>query len=137
MRHGGDSIVCIFQKTLSSQHSLNGPKGALSSLGYTPSLFMEPNTVQLSKAAQRMAASTPGIGGVYTPPGDVYSPPRSEKTYNTPEGRAVYWPETERYGDPPDLPSLLLANRVIYVAMPVSGNRRSTSWRPFSVAEVA
>ncbi len=42
-----------------------------------------------------------------------------EKPYYNPEGRAVYWPETERYGDPPDLPSLLLANRVIYIAMPV------------------
>lgn len=80
-------------------------------MGYTPKDFMEPNVIQMSSAAQRMQATNSPIGGVYTPP-------RAEKPYREPEGRAVYWPESERYGDPPDLPSLLLANRVIYIAMP-------------------
>lgn len=37
-----------------------------------------------------------------------------------PEGRPVFLPESERYGNPPDLPSLLLQQRVIYISMPVS-----------------
>ncbi len=39
---------------------------------------------------------------------------------NYPEGRPLFWPESARYGNPPDLPSLLLQQRVIYVSMPVS-----------------
>lgn len=38
---------------------------------------------------------------------------------NYPEGRPLFWPESARYGNPPDLPSLLLQQRVIYVSMPV------------------
>jgi ATP-dependent Clp protease protease subunit len=37
-----------------------------------------------------------------------------------PEGRPIFLPESERYGNPPDLPSLLLQQRVIYISMPVS-----------------
>ena len=37
-----------------------------------------------------------------------------------PEGRPVFLPEAERYGNAPDLPSLLLQQRVIYISMPVS-----------------
>lgn len=37
-----------------------------------------------------------------------------------PEGRPIFLPEAERYGNPPDLPSLLLQQRVIYISMPVS-----------------
>lgn len=36
-----------------------------------------------------------------------------------PEGRPIFLPEAERYGNPPDLPSLLLQQRVIYISMPV------------------
>ncbi len=36
-----------------------------------------------------------------------------------PEGRPIFLPESERYGNPPDLPSLLLQQRVIYISMPV------------------
>jgi hypothetical protein len=40
--------------------------------------------------------------------------------YNTyPEGRPIFLPEAERFGNPPDLPSLLLQQRVIYISMPV------------------
>jgi len=35
-----------------------------------------------------------------------------------PEGRPIFLPEAERFGDPPDLPSLLLQQRVIYISMP-------------------
>jgi hypothetical protein len=37
-----------------------------------------------------------------------------------PEGRPIFLPEAERFGNPPDLPSLLLQQRVIYISMPVS-----------------
>jgi hypothetical protein len=36
-----------------------------------------------------------------------------------PEGRPIFLPEAERFGNPPDLPSLLLQQRVIYISMPV------------------
>lgn len=39
---------------------------------------------------------------------------------NYPEGRPIFLPEAERFGNPPDLPSLLLQQRVIYISMPVS-----------------
>lgn len=35
-----------------------------------------------------------------------------------PEGRPIFMPEAERFGNPPDLPSLLLQQRVIYISMP-------------------
>jgi hypothetical protein len=38
---------------------------------------------------------------------------------NYPEGRPIFLPEAERFGNPPDLPSLLLQQRVIYISMPV------------------
>lgn len=41
---------------------------------------------------------------------------------NYPEGRPIFLPEAERFGNPPDLPSLLLQQRVIYISMPVSSN---------------
>jgi len=37
---------------------------------------------------------------------------------NYPEGRPIFLPEAERFGNPPDLPSLLLQQRVIYISMP-------------------
>jgi hypothetical protein len=36
-----------------------------------------------------------------------------------PEGRPIFLPEAERFGNPPDLPSLLLQQRIIYISMPV------------------
>jgi hypothetical protein len=42
---------------------------------------------------------------------------------NYPEGRPIFLPEAERFGNPPDLPSLLLQQRVIYISMPVSSSR--------------
>ncbi|GFH11567.1 ATP-dependent Clp protease proteolytic subunit [Haematococcus lacustris] len=35
-----------------------------------------------------------------------------------PEGRPLFLPEAERFGTPPDLPSLLLQQRIIYISMP-------------------
>eukprot|EP00955_Chlamydomonas_euryale_P034558 349824-Chlamydomonas_euryale.AAC.11 len=35
-----------------------------------------------------------------------------------PEGRPIFLPEAERFGNAPDLPSLLLQQRVIYISMP-------------------
>jgi len=45
---------------------------------------------------------------------------------NYPEGRPIFLPEAERFGNPPDLPSLLLQQRVIYISMPVGGRRLVT-----------
>lgn len=41
-----------------------------------------------------------------------------------PEGRPIFLPEAERFGNPPDLPSLLLQQRVIYISMPVRDQER-------------
>lgn len=56
----------------------------------------------------------------YGRPSRSYTAPRAAygdyPTY--PEGRPIFLPEAERYGAPPDLPSLLLQQRVIYISMP-------------------
>ncbi|MEW5316894.1 MAG: hypothetical protein WDW38_008235 [Sanguina aurantia] len=43
---------------------------------------------------------------------------RWETTRCTLKGRPVFLPEAERFGNPPDLPSLLLQQRIIYISMP-------------------
>jgi len=57
----------------------------------------------------RMGPGRSGGGGARAAYGDYP---------NYPEGRPLFWPESARYGNPPDLPSLLLQQRVIYVSMP-------------------
>lgn len=47
---------------------------------------------------------------------------------NYPEGRPIFLPEAERFGNPPDLPSLLLQQRVIYISMPVSQGLALVVW---------
>ncbi|GLI64972.1 hypothetical protein VaNZ11_008380 [Volvox africanus] len=58
-------------------------------------------------------------GGGYRA-GRGYSSPRAAygDYPNYPEGRPIFLPEAERFGNPPDLPSLLLQQRVIYISMP-------------------
>lgn len=94
--------------TLSSRNYLRGEKYLPEQFGYTAN-------------AVSMASSGPGHGvvrgsrtsrssqGARAAIGDY-------QTY--PEGRPVFLPEAERYGTPPDLPSLLLQQRVIYISMP-------------------
>jgi hypothetical protein len=44
-----------------------------------------------------------------------------------PEGRPIFLPEAERFGNPPDLPSLLLQQRIIYISMPVRRARAAAA----------
>jgi ATP-dependent Clp protease protease subunit len=63
-----------------------------------------------SAAAATMAGRAPrSSGGARAALGDYQ---------RYPEGRPIFLPEAERFGDPPDLPSLLLQQRVIYISMP-------------------
>lgn len=108
--------------TLSSKNFLRGEKYLPEQFGYTANAFS-------------MAASGPGTNPVPVPtttsgPGTgVVSGRRTSRSYQGaraaigdyqayPEGRPVFLPEAERYGTPPDLPSLLLQQRVIYISMP-------------------
>lgn len=69
-------------------------------------------------------ANAPAPGGALaaTMAGRGYSGPRAAigdyQAY--PEGRPIFLPEAERFGNAPDLPSLLLQQRIIYISMPVS-----------------
>lgn len=62
-----------------------------------------------------MAGGNYRAGRSYTSPRAAYG-----EYPNYPEGRPLFLPEAERFGNPPDLPSLLLQQRVIYISMPVS-----------------
>mmetsp|Transcript_14514 Transcript_14514/g.31573 ORF Transcript_14514/g.31573 Transcript_14514/m.31573 type:complete len:430 (-) Transcript_14514:680-1969(-) len=86
--------------TLSSKNYLRGDKFSPDQLGY--------NTVNM---AGRSTYRSPGgyANGARAAYGDY-------TTY--PEGRPLFLPEAERFGNPPDLPSLLLQQRVIYISMP-------------------
>lgn len=85
------------QATLSSRNYLRGEKFTPEEFGY--------NTVNMAG----------GRGRSYTPTRAAYG-----DYPNYPEGRPIFLPEAERFGNPPDLPSLLLQQRVIYISMPVS-----------------
>lgn len=88
--------------TLSSKNYLRGERFAPDQLGY--------NMVNISRETYKSP------GGVYQAPRSVAQPGAQASRY--PEGRPVFFPEAERYGNPPDLPSLLLQQRVIYISMP-------------------
>lgn len=63
-----------------------------------------------SSSSYRAQRPSRGYSGARAAYGDY-------QTY--PEGRPIFLPEAERFGNPPDLPSLLLQQRVIYISMPV------------------
>ncbi|KAL6747001.1 hypothetical protein V8C86DRAFT_2923839, partial [Haematococcus lacustris] len=87
-------------KTLSSRSFLRGDKIDPSQFGYNTS----------NMAGFTMAARGRSYQGARSAYGDY-------QTY--PEGRPLFLPEAERFGTPPDLPSLLLQQRIIYISMPV------------------
>eukprot|EP00878_Enallax_costatus_P003993 GHUV01004216.1.p1 GENE.GHUV01004216.1~~GHUV01004216.1.p1 ORF type:complete len:414 (+),score=96.53 GHUV01004216.1:153-1244(+) len=62
-----------------------------------------------SSSSYRAQRPSRGYSGARAAYGDY-------QTY--PEGRPIFLPEAERFGNPPDLPSLLLQQRVIYISMP-------------------
>ncbi|KAJ9511778.1 hypothetical protein QJQ45_022659 [Haematococcus lacustris] len=86
-------------KTLSSRSFLRGDKIDPSHFGYNTS----------NMAGFTMAARGRSYQGARSAYGDY-------QTY--PEGRPLFLPEAERFGTPPDLPSLLLQQRIIYISMP-------------------
>jgi len=85
--------------TLSSRAYMRGEKFDPSQFGY--------NTANM--AGVRMAARGRSYQGARAAHGDYP---------NYPEGRPIFLPEAERFGNAPDLPSLLLQQRVIYISMP-------------------
>jgi hypothetical protein len=106
------------QSTLSAKHYMRGDPfnpADPASLGFSA-------TLQRGGAAG--ASSSSGGGGAAAATmarGRAYSGARAAygdyQAY--PEGRPIFMPEAERFGNPPDLPSLLLQQRVIYISMPV------------------
>lgn len=84
--------------TLSSRRYLRGDKFSPDQLGYNTA-----NMAGYSRPSRGYSSGARAAYGDY----DKY-----------PEGRPIFLPESERYGNPPDLPSLLLQQRVIYISMP-------------------
>lgn len=91
--------------TLSSKHYMRGDK-------FSP----EQSLFRAAAARGRDAYRMP-IGGSYTSGARGTASSGAQASYY-PEGRPIFMPEAERYGNPPDLPSLLLQQRVIYISMP-------------------
>ncbi|PNH04642.1 hypothetical protein TSOC_009160 [Tetrabaena socialis] len=89
-------------KTLSSKAYLRGEKSQPEQFGYTTNI-------------SNMAGNNSRASRSYTSPRAAYG---DYTTY--PEGRPLFLPEAERFGNPPDLPSLLLQQRVIYISMPAN-----------------
>lgn len=110
-------LLCLMiklQKTLSSKAYLRGEKFTPDQFGYN---------------VTNMAGGNYRAGRSYTSPRAAYG-----DYPNYPEGRPLFLPEAERFGNPPDLPSLLLQQRVIYISMPVSkGNSRVWGMGPASL----
>ncbi|KAG2425792.1 hypothetical protein HXX76_013417 [Chlamydomonas incerta] len=84
--------------TLSSKAYLRGEKFTPDQFGY--------NVTNMAGGSSYRGRSYSGARAAY---GDYP---------NYPEGRPLFLPEAERFGNPPDLPSLLLQQRVIYISMP-------------------
>jgi hypothetical protein len=92
--------------------------------------LMPPPLARLPCAAMLHGSATTLQHTARSPPPPLHSPRRiagysggARAAYgdypNYPEGRPIFLPEAERFGNPPDLPSLLLQQRVIYISMPV------------------
>jgi len=98
--------------TLSSRHYLRGDKCDPANFGYTTvglgmgSPIENRGGVTGAQMAGRGRSSSGGARAAY---GDYQA---------YPEGRPIFLPEAERFGSAPDLPSLLLQQRVIYISMP-------------------
>lgn len=94
------NVAVVAQITLSSRSYLRGEKFTPDQFGY--------NVTNMAGGSSYRGRSYSGARAAY---GDYP---------NYPEGRPLFLPEAERFGNPPDLPSLLLQQRVIYISMPVS-----------------
>ncbi|KAG1675127.1 hypothetical protein FOA52_003350 [Chlamydomonas sp. UWO 241] len=88
--------------TLSSKAYLRGDKFRPEQFGY--------NTANM--------AGMLGMGGGRQSRGNSGARAATGDYDKYPEGRPMFLPEAERFGNPPDLPSLLLQQRVIYISMP-------------------
>ncbi|MEW5300332.1 MAG: hypothetical protein WDW36_003269 [Sanguina aurantia] len=93
-------------KTLSSSNFLRGDKFSPDQFGY--------NTASMSSDTSYRGPTTGGSRGRTS---STTSAAMGDYTVY-PEGRPVFLPEAERFGNPPDLPSLLLQQRIIYISMP-------------------
>ena len=97
----------VLQKTLSSKAYMRGEKMNPEEFGF--------NVTNMAGSRGRSYSPTRAAYGDYP---------------NYPEGRPIFLPEAERFGNPPDLPSLLLQQRVIYISMPVRGESgRCSAWK--------
>lgn len=92
--------------------------------------FDPSNPALLGFSARAATAASSSSSSTTTTTSSYSAPRRSSRGYsgaraaygdypNYPEGRPIFLPEAERFGNPPDLPSLLLQQRVIYISMPV------------------
>eukprot|EP00877_Chromochloris_zofingiensis_P013748 jgi/Chrzof1/8627/Cz03g18040.t1_CLP1 len=84
--------------------------------GYTAFDPSDPASLSFSAVTAAAASSSSS----YQTTGRRYQAPRAAigDYAQYPEGRPIFLPEAERYGNPPDLPSLLLQQRIIYISMP-------------------
>lgn len=105
--------IVLLQSTLSSRAYMRG---------YTAFDPSDPASLSFSAVTAAAASSSSS----YQTTGRRYQAPRAAigDYAQYPEGRPIFLPEAERYGNPPDLPSLLLQQRIIYISMPVCYNTR-------------
>ena len=110
------------QATLSAKHFMRGDPfnpADPAALGFSATM------ARTSASSSGAGASSSGGGGAWAATaaarGRSYSGARAAygDYASYPEGRPIFLPEAERFGNPPDLPSLLLQQRVIYISMPV------------------
>ncbi|KAF6261155.1 kinase-like domain-containing protein [Scenedesmus sp. NREL 46B-D3] len=110
--------------TLSSKHYMRGERFDPSNpagLGFSAraatqsssSSYSMPPAAAGGPGGAAAAATMAGRGRSYSGARAAYGDYQSY-----PEGRPIFLPEAERFGNPPDLPSLLLQQRVIYISMP-------------------
>jgi hypothetical protein len=116
-------LLLLLQATLSSKHYMRGERFDPSNpagLGFSARAATQSSSSSYSMPAAAAAggaaaATMAGRGRSYSGARAAYGDYQSY-----PEGRPIFLPEAERFGNPPDLPSLLLQQRVIYISMPVS-----------------
>ncbi|WIA20190.1 hypothetical protein OEZ85_006038 [Tetradesmus obliquus] len=111
--------------TLSSKHYMRGERFDPSNpagLGFAARAATQSSSSSYSMPAAAAAAGGPGGAAAATMAGRGRSYSGARAAYGDyqsyPEGRPIFLPEAERFGNPPDLPSLLLQQRVIYISMP-------------------
>jgi hypothetical protein len=118
-------LLLLLQATLSSKHYMRGERFDPSNpagLGFSARAATQSSSSSYSMPAAA-AAGGPGGPAAATMAGRGRSYSGARAAYGDyqsyPEGRPIFLPEAERFGNPPDLPSLLLQQRVIYISMPV------------------